>query len=68
MLQMLGFLVGDDAGRRLHGAGEAARTKASMLSVLARRPMALAKSLAWRGFTTATGILEAAMAVAAGRS
>jgi hypothetical protein len=40
-----------------------ARTKASIRSgaSLASRPMALAKSRAWRGLTTATGIAAAAM-------
>ena len=51
-------------------AAKRARTKASILSgaSLARRPMALAKSLAWRGLTMATGTPVAAMEVAARRS
>ena len=49
-------------------AAKRARIWASILSVLARRPVALAKSLACLGLTTATAIPAAAMAVAAGRS
>ena len=45
-----------------------ARTLASIASVLARVPMALAKSRAWRGLITATGILAAARAAARGVS
>src|SRR5215204_5723752 len=45
-----------------------ARTKASILSVLASWPMALAKSRACRGLTTATAIPAEAMEVAARRS
>src|SRR5215203_1267649 len=45
-----------------------ARTSASILSVLARRPAALAKSRACLGLTTATAIPAAATATAAGRS
>src|SRR3954470_19625449 len=45
-----------------------ARISASILSVLASLPVARAKSRAWRGFTTATGIPSAAKAAATGRS
>jgi hypothetical protein len=60
------------SGRGL-GAGRTAsakraRTSASILSVLASLPVALAKSLAWRGLTTATGKPSAAKAASTARS
>jgi hypothetical protein len=59
------------SGRGL-GAGRTtsakrARTSASILSVLASLPIALAKSLAWRGLTTATGKPSAAKAATTAR-
>src|SRR3954467_12633012 len=45
-----------------------ARTSASIRSVLASLPVALAKSRAWRGFTIATGMAAMASAAATGYS
>ena len=45
-----------------------ARAAASIASVLARRPVPLAKSRAWRGLTAATGMPAACRAATAGSS
>src|SRR5687767_8987623 len=68
-LQSLGFRVGKGAfGEGSTARARRARTKASILSVLASLPMALAKSRACRGLTTATAIPAEAMEVAGRRS
>ena len=61
------------AGAAGRGSGRTAsakwaRASASIRSVLARRPVALAKSRAWRGLTAATGMPAACRAARAGGS
>ena len=67
-LELLGGGIRQGPGGGRTRAPKSARTCASIASVLAKRPRALAKSRTWRGFTTATGRPAAASAATTGAS